>query len=113
MRKILFLFLFKLVSCDYELLSVEDNESKITVYICDLIKDFNKKDLNNHDVAILNLKNEISGHFVSNLIKKISMESPVILPSLNKRLDDTRLRPASFVVVIADFYDAVSIFNCM
>ena len=66
MNKVFLLIIFlKLTACDCELLSLEDNQNKISGYICDLIKDFNKKYSNIHAIAILNLENENSGYFVT------------------------------------------------
>ena len=91
-----------------DLMSVVDSGSKIPKYIRDLIKDFNKKDLNVHDVVILNLESESLNLFINEIIMEIPEENPVIVPKLDVRLDDTRLRPASFVIIIANTFDMVS-----
>lgn len=95
-------------NCTQDLMRVEESVSKIPKYIRDLIKDFNRKNLNIHDVVIIDLESESSEILFNEIIMEIPKENPVIIPSIAKRLDDTRLRPASFVIITADTFNMVS-----
>lgn len=93
-------------SCDAQ--DLKETSNKIPGYICELLKDFNHKDPNIHDVLILNLGSESSKDVLSGVIQEIPEENPVILPKLGKRLDDTSLRPVSFVIITSNTFDMVS-----
>lgn len=92
-----------------DLLRVEESGGKVPGYIRDLIKDFNKKDSNIHDVVIIDLENESSDFLLNLILMDIPEENPVIIPKVGTRLDDTRLRSASFVIITADLFNNVSI----
>ncbi|CAO1297355.1 unnamed protein product, partial [Diamesa serratosioi] len=87
------------------IVEVEESGTKIPEYIRELIKDFNRKDSNIHDVVILNLENETTSNILNDVIKEIPDENPLIIPDIKVRLDDTKLKPASFVIITADTFD--------
>ena len=91
-----------------DLMTVGESDNKIPQYIRELMKDFNEKDLNIHDVAIIDLLSENSENLVNQIMMQIPEENPVIIPRVNKNLLDNSLRQASFVIIIADIYDVVS-----
>ncbi|CAO1297376.1 unnamed protein product, partial [Diamesa serratosioi] len=87
------------------IMEVQESGTKIPEYIRELIKDFNRKDSNIHDVVILNLQNDTTSKIFNDVIKEIPDDNPVIIPDIKVRLDDTKLRPASFVIITADTFD--------
>ena len=84
-------------------------DNKIWIYIRDLIKDFNKKDSNIHYVAIIDLESESSETILNQIIVAIPKENSVITPSIGMRLEDIRLKTASFVIISADSFIIVSV----
>ena len=109
LKVFLLIVIVELSNGSQDLMRVEESGSKIPKYICDLIKDFNRKDSNIHDVLIIDLEIESSEVNLNQLIMEIPKENPVIIPSIGTRLDDTRLRPTSFVIILADSFDTVSL----
>ena len=63
-----------------DLLAVEESDSKIPAFIRDLILDYNKKDPNIHDVAILNLENESSEMILNHEYMLVSCYHSLQLP---------------------------------
>ena len=80
----------------------------ISEYIRDLIDDFNRKDSNIHDVAIINLENEENSDYIIEIIMKLPEENAVIIPRIDTISDDPRIRQASFIIITADIFDAVN-----
>ena len=101
--------IMELSNCSQDLMRVEKSDNKIGEFIRDLIKDFNKKDSNIHDVAIIDLESESSEIILNQIIMEIPEENPVIIPRVGTRLDDTRLRAASFVIILADSFNTVRV----
>ena len=108
LKVFLLIVIVELSNGSQDLLRVAEGGSKIPQYIRDLIKDFNRKDSNIHDVVIIDLESESSKPFLNEIIMELPEENPVIIPSIGTRLDDTRLRPASFVIILADRYEMVN-----
>ena len=106
LKVFLLIVIVELSNGSQDLLRVAEGGSKIPQYIRDLIK--NRKDLNIHDVVIIDLESESSKPFLNEIIMELPEENPVIIPSIGTRLDDTRLRPASFVIILADRYEMVN-----
>ena len=77
-------------------------------YIRDLIKDFNRKDSNVHDVAIINLENEENSDYINEIIMELPEENAVIISRIDTILDDPRIGKASFIIITADTIDAVN-----
>ena len=93
-----------------DLMAVEKSDSKIPAYIRDLILDYNKKNPNIHDVAILNLENESSEMILNQIIMEIPEENPVIIPTIDVILNDSLIRSTSFVIILSDLFNMVSEF---
>ena len=108
LKVFLLIFMVKLSAGAQGLMAVEESDSKIPAYIRDLILDFNKKDPNIHDVAILNLENESSELILNQIIMEIPEENPLMIPAVNIRFKSLS-RPASFVIIMSDIYNMVSI----
>ena len=77
-------------------------------YIRDLIEDFNRKDSNIHDVAIINLENEENSDYINEIIMKLPEENAVIIPRIDLISDDPRIRQASFIIITADTFYVVN-----
>ena len=93
-----------------QLCSAQDSMivEEISEYIRDLIEDFNQKDSNVHDVAIINLGNEENSDYINEIIMELPEENAVIIPRIDTISDDPRIGKASFIIITADTIDAVN-----
>jgi hypothetical protein len=92
-----------------EIFTTSRNENtEVTQYISRLIRDASEKSQDRvSDVVVISLSSRNENVF-DDIVKEISSENALIVPSNEKPVNDQRIRAASFIIIISDTMDAVS-----
>ena len=92
----------------------ENENGEITLFVKDLIDEFDVKDSSTKDVAMFRLSRfedfkQKADNVFEDIRKNIPKTVAVISPPLNKTLDDLRLRKCSIVIIVTDVSNSVSL----
>lgn len=90
-----------------------ENESKIPAFINRLTSDLNFENSVTHDVAVLQCSGFKKSNFhvddtFSEIVQRVGSDNPVTIPSLRERAKQMHIRGASFIIMVTDLYDPVS-----